>query len=82
MDSARREEMMPLTRRQFELGVDTETENWMRSIYGFSPRIITWPIPPTELFEEVAHNDSSVSAVFQRAMGCSGNSMGSGSAYR
>lgn len=24
---------MPLTRRQFELGIDEESENWMRQVY-------------------------------------------------
>lgn len=60
--------MMPLTRRQFELGVDTETENWMRRIYGFLSENNHLAYTTEELFEEVAHNDSSVSTVFQRAM--------------
>ena len=57
MGFARREEMRPLTRRQFELGVDGETEDWMRRVYAFLSKNRNLAYTTEELLTEFAPRD-------------------------
>ena len=44
---------MPLTKRQFQLGIDQEIENWMRQIYGFLAEDREHAYSGEELFKKV-----------------------------